>query len=58
MKNNGKSIWKITVSVFTVLMILTLLSAGASAKISVTRLLLVQELLQRQPVYPARKLSY
>lgn len=31
MKNNGKSIWKITVSVFTILMILTLLSAGASA---------------------------
>lgn len=36
MKNNGKSVWKITLSVFTVLMILTLLSAGASAAISVT----------------------
>jgi hypothetical protein len=36
MKNNGKSIWKITVSVFTVLMILTLLSAGASATCSVS----------------------
>lgn len=35
MKNNGKYIWKITVSVFTILMILTLLSAGASAKCSV-----------------------
>jgi hypothetical protein len=32
MKNNGKSLWKITVSIFTILMILTLLSAGASAK--------------------------
>ena len=32
MKNNGKSIWKITVSVFTILMMLTLLSAEASAK--------------------------
>ncbi len=32
MKNNGKSIRKITVSIFTVLMMLTLLSAGASAK--------------------------
>ncbi|WP_292372244.1 PKD domain-containing protein [Methanosarcina sp. UBA411] len=36
MKNNRKFIWKITVSVFTVLMILTLLSAGASAKCTVT----------------------
>ncbi len=32
MKNNVKSIWKITVSIFTILMMLTLLSAGASAK--------------------------
>ena len=31
MKNNGKSIWKITVPVFTILMMLTLLSAGVSA---------------------------
>lgn len=36
MKNNRKSIWKITVSVFTVLMILTLLSEGAFAKCTVT----------------------
>ena len=36
MKNNGKSIWKITVSVFTILMMLTLLSAAASAKCSVS----------------------
>ena len=36
MKNNGKSIWKITVSVFTILMVLTLLSTAASASISVT----------------------
>ena len=36
MKNNGKSIWKITVSVFTILMMLTLLSAGASATCSVS----------------------
>ena len=36
MRNNGKSIWKITVSVFTILMMLTLLSAGASAKCSVS----------------------
>lgn len=36
MKNNGKSIWKITVSVFTILMILTLLSEGAFAKCTVT----------------------
>jgi hypothetical protein len=32
MRNYGKSIWKIIVSVFTILMMLTLLSAGASAK--------------------------
>lgn len=37
MKNNGKSIWKITLSIFTILMILTLLSAGASASITVTK---------------------
>ena len=37
MRNNGKSIWKITVSIFTVLMIMTLLSAGASASISVKK---------------------
>ena len=37
MKNNGKSIWKITVSVFTVLTVLTLLSTAASASVSVTR---------------------
>jgi len=36
MKNNRKSIWKITVSVFTILMMLTLLSAGASAKCCVS----------------------
>jgi len=36
MKNNKKSVWKITVSVFTVLMILVLLSEGASAKCTVT----------------------
>lgn len=36
MKNNRKSVWKIAVSVFTILMILTLLSAGASAKCSVS----------------------
>jgi PKD repeat protein len=35
MRNNGKSIWKITLSIFTILMILTLLSAGASASIKV-----------------------
>jgi len=32
MKNNGNSIRKITVSIFTILIMLTLLSAGASAK--------------------------
>jgi PKD repeat protein len=32
MKNNGNSIWKITISVFTILMMLTLLSAETSAK--------------------------
>jgi hypothetical protein len=37
MRNNGKSIWKITISIFTVLMIMTLLSAGASASISVKK---------------------
>jgi len=36
MRNNGKSIWKITVSVFTILMMLTLLSTEASAKCSVS----------------------
>jgi len=36
-KSNGKSIWKITLSVFTLLMIMTLLSAGASASIYVTK---------------------
>jgi PKD repeat protein len=35
MKKNRKSIWKITVSFFTVLMILTLLSTAASASINV-----------------------
>jgi hypothetical protein len=35
MKKNRKSIRKITLSVFTILMILTLLSAGASAKCSI-----------------------
>jgi len=37
MKNNRKSIWKITVSVFTVLMILALLSQGVCAKCVVTK---------------------
>jgi PKD repeat protein len=32
MKNNEKSLWKITVFVFIILMVLTLLSVGASAK--------------------------
>jgi hypothetical protein len=36
MKNNGNSIWKITVYIFTILMILTLLSTGASAQINVS----------------------
>jgi len=36
MKNNEKRIWQIIISVFTILMMLTLLSAGASATISVT----------------------
>lgn len=36
MKNNKKSIWKIIVSVFTILMILALLSEGAFAKCTVT----------------------
>ncbi|WP_048125239.1 PKD domain-containing protein [Methanosarcina lacustris] len=37
MKNNSKSIWRIKVSVFTVLLVLTLLSTAASASVSVTR---------------------
>lgn len=37
MKNSGKSIWKITVFVFTILMMLPLLSAGASATCFVSR---------------------
>jgi len=36
MKNNGKSIWKITVSVFIILMMLTLLSAEVYATCSVS----------------------
>jgi len=36
MKNNGKFIWKITVPFFTILMILTLLCAGASATCSIS----------------------
>lgn len=36
MKINKKSMWKITLSVFTILMMLTLLSAGASATCSVS----------------------
>jgi hypothetical protein len=36
MENNRKSIWKMTLSVFTVLMILTLLSEGAYGKCIVT----------------------
>jgi hypothetical protein len=36
-KHNGKPIWKITLSVFTILMIMTLLSAGASAQVSCTK---------------------
>ena len=35
MKNNGKFIWKITLSFFAILMMLTLLSTAASASISV-----------------------
>lgn len=35
MKNNGKSMWKMTVSIFTILMILTLLCGGASASCSI-----------------------
>ncbi len=35
MKNNGKYIWKITISVFTILMMLTLLSTAASAKVTI-----------------------
>jgi PKD repeat protein len=37
MKNNRKSVWKITVSVFTILMMLTLLSAVASAKVTISK---------------------
>ena len=37
MKNNRKSIWKLTVSVFTVVMILALLSQGVCAKCIVTK---------------------
>ncbi len=36
MKKNGKPIWKIAISIFTVIMILTLLSEGAYAKCIVT----------------------
>jgi PKD repeat protein len=35
MKTNRKSIWKITVSVFTVLTVLTLLSSAASASLTI-----------------------
>ena len=35
MKNNGKSIWKMTLPVFTILMMLTLLSSEASATLSI-----------------------
>ncbi|KKI00109.1 hypothetical protein EO95_07310 [Methanosarcina sp. 1.H.T.1A.1] len=35
MKNNRKSIWKITVSIFTALMVLTLLSTAASASLTI-----------------------
>ncbi|WP_048126448.1 PKD domain-containing protein [Methanosarcina lacustris] len=37
MKNDRKSIWKITLSIFTVLTVLTLLSTAASASIYVTK---------------------
>jgi len=43
-KSNGKSIWKITLSVFTLLMIMTLLSAGASASIYVTKTVPLQKI--------------
>lgn len=36
-KHNGKSVWKITLSVFTLVMIMTLFSAGASAQVSCTK---------------------
>ncbi|RXA15589.1 hypothetical protein EQO05_14805 [Methanosarcina sp. MSH10X1] len=36
MKNNREPIWKITVTIFTMLMILTLLCSGVSAKCTVT----------------------
>ncbi|WP_269849495.1 hypothetical protein [Methanosarcina horonobensis] len=35
MKSNGKFIWKITLSVFTILMMLTLLSTAASASVTI-----------------------
>jgi chitosanase len=41
-KHSGKSIWKITLSVLTLVMIMTLLSAGASASISVTKSAAIQ----------------
>ena len=53
MENNRKSIWKITVSIFTKSMMLILLSAGASATIFVTKTSpLVQENHQRRKGYP------
>ena len=36
-RNHGKSVWKITLSIFTLLILMTLLSVGASANISVTK---------------------
>jgi hypothetical protein len=36
-RNKGKAVWKITLSVLTLVMIMTLLSAGASASIYVTK---------------------
>ena len=36
-RNNGKSIWKITLSIFTLLILMTLLSAGASAEVICTK---------------------
>ena len=36
-KHNGKSIWKITLSVFTLIIITTLFSTGASAQVSCTK---------------------
>ena len=35
MKNNSKFMWKITLSVFTILMMLTLLSSAASASLTI-----------------------